>query len=627
MAEQSPGWNGFCLTHEGSNHTVKKLVNQDFCLCECWPAESFACAVVSDGHSTAPRGDAGSKIACALVLKIFGELRKKSEPVDSAKLRVHLINRWRAKVEADVEANPLTEAESAVATSYLRKGLTKPNAIWRMYGATVVAALLTDREAIYIQLGDGDIFRASSLKQISQPFPNDARQFANETFSLCSLNAHDEDICRIKVVPFTEHHPIFIWLSTDGIGNSYPDDPSFHKLISDSLGALKECGVQQFQPKLERHFEILYKEGCGDDFSAALLYDSTQREIKAEKMEGISTAAITPDAPAPAASVPTAPDLTDATAATGFPQQGGGAIALLTPRGKIMICLAIIFFVLAASTLIGMGWNRVDPKLLQEKVDENAALNRTLSKAAEEIIRLKEERLSKASELQKKIQQIDELESKFRALEKLHFSPISPIFPVATPVATPVAVASPPVNAAPGKSDDLKMVGEILRMIVEKDDVNLITGKIGNSPSLGQDVQAPLTKILLFIFPEIPFSYPSIRILDLNQLSEATCSQLLEGLSHEERTKGDWQIGIYSRYLQKAQSAKKKLEEVAPHATLPAGVTKQRVKDLVKDSETYNAGSSLSDDKNKKIRDAFDKWGVDNPDGVVLTLWSPTAKK
>ncbi len=141
----------------------------------------------------------------------------------------------------------------------------------RAYGATLLAALITPRYLLLLQLGDGDIFIVDSAGRVGRPpLPNDPRLIANQTTSLCGATAWQD--VRSYFQPLTARPPALVMLATDGYSNSFADENGFYSAAADLLEAIRTQGSHQTRIQLPGWLRATSKAGSGDDISVGLAY-------------------------------------------------------------------------------------------------------------------------------------------------------------------------------------------------------------------------------------------------------------------------------------------------------------------------------------------------------------------
>ncbi len=264
-------YTGACV--RGASHVRHGLPNQDFyaCVADVSPTRPPLIMAVADGHGSAKsfRSDRGSRFAGQVVvntLKAFFD--RLEEPANFSLIKrsaeEHLppdmVRQWEKAVLDDLAADPLPPETDA------------PNPLL-VYGATLLAVLVTDTFICYWQLGDGDIVTVWDNGQIERPLPKDERLFANETTSLCQKEAWRN--FRFRFQPITEQAPRLILLTTDGYPNSFRDDAGFLQAAGDIQAMIRNDDFGMIAENLETWLNEASELGSGDDVTVGVLYRIT----------------------------------------------------------------------------------------------------------------------------------------------------------------------------------------------------------------------------------------------------------------------------------------------------------------------------------------------------------------
>lgn len=270
----------------GANHIRSNLVNQDAI---SWPVSCPASypfiLAVADGHGSAKsfRSHRGAQIAVRIANDVLSDLYfgnpdaipQFSSFKDTCEHRVPdaLVARWRKRVLEDIAKEPIAEEELRLLEEkdgHNSRTLVTDSEGILAYGTTLLAVLIAEEYALYIQLGDGDIFTVAEDGSVSRPLSGDSRLFANETTSLCQKNAHLD--FRVAFRLFGNTPPALIFLSTDGYANSYPNDEAFLKVPADYLNQIQTHGLHLVESELGGWLDEVSKGGSGDDITLGLLW-------------------------------------------------------------------------------------------------------------------------------------------------------------------------------------------------------------------------------------------------------------------------------------------------------------------------------------------------------------------
>jgi hypothetical protein len=245
----------------GAVHERNGLPNQDAI---CWlPASGEGSSIVlavADGHGSArySRSHIGSCLAVESAAQLVHEfINSQADNLSLLKdatedwLPRALVRKWVELVTNHYTADPLNE-ESIVA-----------------YGATLIVAAVSERFALYLQLGDGEILTVSASGEVTRPLTRDERLIANETTSLCAPDAWRD--FRVSFQPLNHSCPALILLSTDGYPNSFRHESGFFKVGSDILHLIRENGLSFIKENLAGWLSDSTRAGSGDDITLGIL--------------------------------------------------------------------------------------------------------------------------------------------------------------------------------------------------------------------------------------------------------------------------------------------------------------------------------------------------------------------
>ena len=270
------GWQVVSASVPGAIHIRSGTSNQD--ALRWWSAEGekpLAVLCVSDGHggSEYARSRLGARYAveqiqALLVSEVIPQVLDGSNLKDLALFKRHLmqqlpkllVSRWRESIYEHATDNPVQEDERPAQSE---------TPVERLYGATVLAALLAPEFHLYIQLGDGDILTIAADDEITRPpFEVDSHLFANHTTSLCSKEAWR--FVRIHFQPIVERPPVFVMLATDGYANSFAEDADFEQVAKDLYATIRQDGPSEVAGHLPHWLEATSEGGSGDDISVII---------------------------------------------------------------------------------------------------------------------------------------------------------------------------------------------------------------------------------------------------------------------------------------------------------------------------------------------------------------------
>lgn len=275
----------------GASHLRSGLPNQD--AIQWYPGHPEpglglpVILAVSDGHGSAKsfRSDKGSRFAVSTAINViqefFSTIQKSDINFSTLKdgterlLPQRLVNGWRTIVQQHLEENPFTdeEKENLVKRDGESAWKAVENNNFLVYGATLLAVLVTESFILYVQLGDGDILEVSSEGETTRMLQRDPRLIANETTSLCMNKAWNE--FQVHLEPYTKamsrKMPALILVSTDGYSNSFSTDEGFAKIGRDYLNMFKSHSAEEVRQKLQGFLEETSEKGSGDDITLGII--------------------------------------------------------------------------------------------------------------------------------------------------------------------------------------------------------------------------------------------------------------------------------------------------------------------------------------------------------------------
>ena len=311
---------------QGVSHEAKGLVCQDFSGArEVEGARGVGhVVVVADGHGdpTCWRSDRGSRIAVGTALACLADLARQyldadedawsslragllrvdelgsDGPDDSdgalpastevaesvaddapcRRLAHDILGRWRAAVMEDYAADPLPELAQAMAEA---DEAWRNKATRRLYGTTLVAALMLPDLSLLLQQGDGcaTVVFADGRTPLAQAdlVPGDELCVGNVTTSLS--DADSEVRMRFAVLDAQTDPVSALFVGTDGVDKSLPGKDGAADLfagIALDVLARVEGGAwddKAFDADLEGVMRRLSASGSGDDVSMAAVMD------------------------------------------------------------------------------------------------------------------------------------------------------------------------------------------------------------------------------------------------------------------------------------------------------------------------------------------------------------------
>jgi serine/threonine protein phosphatase PrpC len=248
---------------------------------------------VADGHGSArySRSDRGAALAVQCAQKLLREMliSMQQENLSPAAVESYakeglpkaLVRSWRAGVEADLDTDPVPTNQ---ADGYL------------LYGSTLLAVAVTERFALWLNIGDGDGCLVTETGEIHRAVTPDARLLGTETYSLVQKDAWRH--VQVSLGMFGDQPPALILLATDGLSNSFASPQGFERTGPDLLAMLQEQGVDQVAADLPDWLGDVSAEGSGDDITLLLAYREGA-EIRLNAGSSEDTRALSSSGPKP----------------------------------------------------------------------------------------------------------------------------------------------------------------------------------------------------------------------------------------------------------------------------------------------------------------------------------------
>jgi hypothetical protein len=278
MASSVGTWRAITAGEIGAFHARTGLAYED--ACDIQPTadspEPFIAAAIADGHGHARhfRSARGARLAVEIATKLAVHAATSTISPDalSTTLRTsigpHLVTRWRRAVEADIGADPPSEAELAGA------GLTTAASLEDKvygYGSTVIVALATPEWLLCAQIGDGDAFAVTAAGRAIRLVPDDPLLDGWRTTSLCQPDARSA--LRYGAFRLADEDIRAVLLATDGYGNAQLRPDWDEMFAADLVGLIEEHGIAWIAETLPSWVRACASaDGSGDDVTVALLF-------------------------------------------------------------------------------------------------------------------------------------------------------------------------------------------------------------------------------------------------------------------------------------------------------------------------------------------------------------------
>ena len=268
----------------GALHVREGIANQD--AFATWTSDDAAAPVaivtVADGHGGARhfRSAIGARLAVDKGLEVLREMASRFDAASDAEraritavdVPLRIVKTWTDAAHAHLAAHPIGDDEwlaLQVADGPDALEMVRAEPLFA-YGATLLAALVTRRCIVLVQLGDGDILVVDADGKAVRPVPSDARLVGHLTTSLCRTEAARD--FRSAVLPLGRGDAPLLMLSTDGYANSFKDDGHFLRLSRTVLESIRTNGIDAFGGQMPAILDHASTHGSGDDVTLALLY-------------------------------------------------------------------------------------------------------------------------------------------------------------------------------------------------------------------------------------------------------------------------------------------------------------------------------------------------------------------
>lgn len=264
----------FNMSVIGQSHITKEKICQDYSV--SYYDEQIAIAVVCDGHGGNEyfRSDKGAKFACESALssiKEFSQYEMNDINKNSDKILNQLIKsiifKWNTCIYNDIDENNFTEEEiSTLSDKEKEKINKKPESA---YGTTLIAVAVLQNYWFCLQIGDGNCTCIYEDGEIDCPVPQDDKCMFNVTTSMCDSNA----FFNFRHY-FSQKLPTAIFISTDGIENSFNSQNSMNEFFKKILNSFIDNDFDNALDELKLYLPDLSKKGSGDDLSISAILNN-----------------------------------------------------------------------------------------------------------------------------------------------------------------------------------------------------------------------------------------------------------------------------------------------------------------------------------------------------------------
>jgi hypothetical protein len=266
---------------KGANHERSGKANQDAWQ---WSRQgNHLVLAVSDGHggSSHFRSQTGARLAVETAVDVIleeADVKQLTSDVVGLeeniqdKLPQRIVSEWKTRVDEDYKERSFTKEE--LETLEEKQGQEASKKLkenhYRAYGATLLAVLLTEEFALYLQLGDGSLVAVTEEQEVDRIFPVGEGQLGNETHSLCMENC--EAYFKLQLTDLAAEGPKLLLATTDGYENSFRREADFFQVARDLQQLIEEEGVSYVKERLESWLYQTSCQGSGDDITAGFIY-------------------------------------------------------------------------------------------------------------------------------------------------------------------------------------------------------------------------------------------------------------------------------------------------------------------------------------------------------------------
>ncbi|MEW5630495.1 PP2C family serine/threonine-protein phosphatase [Streptomyces hydrogenans] len=248
-----------------------KKLNQDWGQIEgTGSAQDPLVLAVADGHGSVayPRSDLGARFAVDLFVARGREFGALIRPGRLRRLRDYaryelpeqLVRDWQTMVWEHWSRQPGPEGADAPREDVLR-----------LYGSTLIGAVLAPGLFVSWQLGDGELTVVDEDGRVRLPLAPERAELGDETASLCIRNAWRLIRVHWEPLPEPERGPRLVALSTDGLSKSFASDEGFTAFTAGLYERLADRGVPGIAEDVPRWLEKASRHS-GDDTTLALAH-------------------------------------------------------------------------------------------------------------------------------------------------------------------------------------------------------------------------------------------------------------------------------------------------------------------------------------------------------------------
>jgi len=271
---------GFYAKAQGESHKENNTPCQDATSVSLARDKKTGVAVVADGHGgdkyfrSAKGAELVVNIASRSLLQFLGQ-RAKNNYITRNKMFSELLKRiesniiyeWRKKVLEDIQMNPISDNEQIFCVDK-KIDTNNEDDLVSIYGTTLIAAVITDKDWFAIQIGDGSCMIITDEGNVEKAIPDDDQLAFGKTTSMCNTDAIDN-----FRYGFGEKKILGITVATDGVSDSFI--PS--KYLEFNFNLFKDFVLSDdAKEKLEKFLPELSQKGSRDDVSIAGIFNKAE---------------------------------------------------------------------------------------------------------------------------------------------------------------------------------------------------------------------------------------------------------------------------------------------------------------------------------------------------------------
>jgi serine/threonine protein phosphatase PrpC len=255
-------------------------------------AVSWLSVAVADGHGADKHdlSEFGSAILCREACQLLEEIALRDADEEDFKLKTwiedslptELRKRWRLATGRDYKSKRDSQGlDGGVRQEY------EPS----RYGTTLLSVFLHDDILHVFRVGDGDIALKFRDGHIEEAFSDHEELSGSETYSFSQDDVQDH--FEYRSVPLQDGLQA-VYLSTDGLSNSYQDISAYHKFLDALHGQVLEFGALPVAEILPDAMKNATNTASGDDITlvAVLLRENLKNvsafnEVDVDSSDGV----------------------------------------------------------------------------------------------------------------------------------------------------------------------------------------------------------------------------------------------------------------------------------------------------------------------------------------------------